>query len=159
MSVCCALGMTETDDVVALWRLQSQYADIVTRRAWSELLEVFRPDTRVEVDTVSSPARTFVGPEAFGEFVAGAIARFDHFEFVILNTVVDLVSQDEATGRLFMCEIRHDRESDTWPTAFGRYEDQYVRIGDRWWFADRRYRSMARTGSGAAVFPLPGIEQ
>src|SRR5205814_5584353 len=102
--------MTETDDVVSLWRLQAQYADIVNRRAWPELHEVFRPHTRVDVDTVTSPARTFIGPDTFAAFVADAIERFDHFEFVILNTVVDIASDTQATGRIFMCEIRHDRE-------------------------------------------------
>ena len=146
-------GMTETDDVVSLWRLQAKYADIVTRRAWPELHDVFRPDAPVEVDTVSAPARTFVGPEAFAAFVAGAIERFDHFEFVILNTVVDVTSATEATGRIFMCEIRHHREPDTWSTAYGCYEDSYALVDGRWWFAERRYRSMARTGPGAAIFP------
>jgi hypothetical protein len=37
---------TETDDVVALWRLQARYADVITRRAWPELGDLFRPDTR-----------------------------------------------------------------------------------------------------------------
>src|SRR3954470_5353379 len=86
-----AAGMTETDDVVSLWRLQARYADIVTRRAWPELEAVFRSDTRVDVDTVTAPVRTFTGPAAFAEFVAGAVERFDHFEFVILNTVVEIV--------------------------------------------------------------------
>ncbi|MEY2422104.1 MAG: hypothetical protein QOI95_2171 [Acidimicrobiaceae bacterium] len=147
--------MTETDDVVSLWRLQAQYADIVTRRAWAELHEVFRPDTLVEVDTVTNPVRVFIGADAFGEFVGDSIERFDHFEFVILNTVVDITSGTKATGRIFMCEIRHDRELDTWPIAYGRYEDSYSRVDGRWWFTERRYRSMARTGPDAAIFGLP----
>ena len=146
--------MTETDEVVSLWRLQSQYADIITRRAWPELHEVFRPDTRVALDTVTSPLRTFVGPDTFAAFVADAIERFDHFEFVILNTVVDITSDTQATGRVFMCEIRHDRELDMWPIAYGCYEDSYARVDGRWWFAERRYRSMARTGPEGAVFGL-----
>ena len=147
--------MTETDDVVSLWRLQARYADIITRRAWPELHEVFRPDTRVEVDTVTNPVRTFIGPDTFAEFVAGAIERFDHFEFVILNTVVDITSGTQATGRIFMCEIRHDRELDTWSIAYGCYQDSYSRDHGRWWFTQRRYRSMARTGPDAAIFGLP----
>src|SRR5258708_5772399 len=132
--------MTETDDVVSLWRLQARYADIITRRAWPELHDVFRPDTVVELDTVTSPPRALVGPEEVGTFVADAIERFDHFEFVILNTVVDIASDTRAAGRIFMCEIRHDRELDTWPIAYGCYEDSYTRVDGRWWFAERRYR-------------------
>jgi SnoaL-like domain len=146
---------TETDDVVALWRLQSRYADIITRRAWPELDEVFLPDTTVHVDTVTAPPRTFVGPGELGTFVAEAIERYDSFNFVILNTVVEVDAPDRAHGRMFMCEIRHDRESDTWPAAFGVYEDRFVRVDDRWWFAERHYRSMARTGPGGQILGLP----
>jgi hypothetical protein len=146
---------TETDDVVALWRLQSRYADVITRRAWPELHEVFLPDTAVHVDTVTTPTRTIVGPDAFGAFVAGAIARFDHFAFVILNTVVDITGPADARGRIFMCEVRHDTATDTWPTAHGVYQDRYRRRDDRWWIAERHYRSMARTGPDARILGLP----
>lgn len=145
-----------TDHVVALWRLQSRYADVVTRRAWPELAELFRSDTIVRIDTVTAPEREVVGPEAFGAFVAGAIERYDHFAFVILNTVVDVDAAGEnATGRIFMCEIRHDAASDTWQNAHGVYRDRYVQRDGRWWFAERRYRSMARTGPDGSVFGLP----
>ena len=145
----------DTDDVVALWRLQARYADVITRRAWPELHDLFLADTAVHIDTVSAPLRTVVGPEAFGAFVAGAIARFDHFAFVILNTVVEVTSTEEARGRIFMCEVRHDAASDTWPNAHGVYEDRYVRRADRWWIAERHYRSMARTGAATEIVGLP----
>jgi hypothetical protein len=151
-------GVTETDDVVALWRLQSRYADIVTRRAWSEMPEVFLPDTTVHVDTVTAPARTTTGPDEFGRFVAQAIERFDHFTFVILNSVVDLGTggdPDAAEGRTFMCEIRHETALDLWHDAHGVYSDHYRRIDGRWWFAARRYRSMARTGPESVVLGVP----
>jgi hypothetical protein len=56
---------------------------------------------------------------------------------------------------MFMCEIRHDRERDTWPIAYGCYNDSYSRVDGRWWFTRRRYRSMARMGPDAAIFGLP----
>jgi len=148
---------SETDDVVALWRLQSGYADVVTRRAWPELRDLFQPETTVHIDTVTAPLRTIVGPDDFGAFVAGAIERYDYFAFVILNRVVDLdgPDPDTASGRIFMCEIRHDAASDRWHNAYGLYQDRYTRLDDRWWFAERRYRSMARTGPEPAVFGLP----
>lgn len=157
-----------TDHVVALWRLQSRYADVVTRRAWPEMHELFLPDTAVHIDTVTSPVREVVGPEAFGEFVGSAIERFDHFTFVILNTVVDVdEASGTATGRIFMCEIRHDAATDSWENAHGVYSDRYVLLGTdgvdggdggsgpQWRFAERRYRSMARTGPAATVLGLP----
>jgi hypothetical protein len=149
----------ETDDVVALWRLQSSYADVVNRRAWSELADLFRPDAVVHLDTVTTPPQEFVGPEAVGSFIGTAIERFDHFSFVILNTVVDVTGADAARGRIFMCEIRHDSTDDDWSFAYGLYQDQYVRVDDRWWFGVRHYRSLARTGPQAGAFGLPdGLE-
>lgn len=157
------MARSETDDVVALWRLQSRYADVVTRRAWPELSELFLPDTTVEIDTVTGPPRSLTGPEAFGAFVAASIERFDHFTFVILNTVVDLGPAGpaadggpaEARGRIFMCEVRHDRATDTWQDAHGVYHDTYRHVDGRWRFAHRSYRSLARTGPQAAVLGLP----
>jgi hypothetical protein len=149
----------ETADVVALWRLQSTYADIVTRRAWSELDTVFLPDVTIEVDTVSGDAHHFVGPAQFIAFVGPATDRFDHFEFVILNTVVD-VDGDDARGRIFMCEIRHSAVDAEWSTAYGLYQDTYRRIDDIWWVAQRRYRSLARTGVTEGFFGIPsGLER
>jgi hypothetical protein len=148
---------TVSADVVALWRLQSAYADVVTRRAWPELADLFRPDTAVHVDTVTAEPRTLVGPEAFGQFVAGAIERYDLFLFVILNTVVDLDPEDPdaASGRFFMTEIRHDAAADAWHNAYGVYEDRYVRSEGHWWIAERHYRSLARTGPNAVVLGIP----
>ena len=148
-------SLVETDDVVALGRLQSSYADVVNRRDWQRLRDLFRPDATVHIDTVTAPARTLAGPEALGEFIGAAIERFDHFSFVILNTVVELDGTDAARGRIFMCEVRHDTASDAWSVAHGLYEDDYARTDGRWWFAARRYRSLARTGAQAGVFGLP----
>jgi hypothetical protein len=146
-------------DVIALWRLQSSYADVVNRRAWVELHDLFRPDATVAVDTVTAPVRTLAGPSALGEFIGAAIERFDHFSFVILNTVVDVTAADEARGRIFMCEIRHAAETGEWSVAHGLYQDTYARVDGRWWFAERSYRSLARTGAQAGVFGVPtGLE-
>ena len=152
--------MSETDDVVALWRLQSRYADVITRRAWDELPELFGARTTVYLDTVTAPPRTLVGPSEFSEVISAAMARFDHFTFVILNSVVDLDEIDAtgdtgARGRIFMCEVRHEPDRDAWSTAHGVYQDRYVRIDGRWWFAERHYRSMARTGPDEVILGIP----
>ena len=153
---------TETDHLVAIGRLQSRYADVITRRAWDELPELFRPDTVVHLDTVTAPARDLVGPEGFLAVIPAAMARFDHFTFVILNAVNELDDgwgtdgrAITARGRIFMCEIRHEAERGAWSTAHGLYQDRYVHADGRWWIAERHYRSMARTGPDAAVVGLP----
>ena len=52
-----------TDDVVALGRLQTRYADVISRRAFPELIDLFRPDAVVTIDTVTRPERRIVGPD------------------------------------------------------------------------------------------------
>ncbi|HVT64589.1 MAG TPA: nuclear transport factor 2 family protein [Mycobacteriales bacterium] len=146
-------------DVIELQRLQSAYADVVSRRAWPELERLFLPDVTVEVDTVSSPAKTFTGTAEFIAFVSAACERFDHFQFVILNSVLE-VTGEAAIGRIFMCEIRHETAIEDWNTAYGLYSDRYRKVDGTWWFAERHYRSIARTGPQAGIFGLPaGLTQ
>ena len=40
----------EMADFIAIQRLQASYADIVTRREWSELEQIFLPDATVTID-------------------------------------------------------------------------------------------------------------
>jgi hypothetical protein len=58
-----------------------------------------------------------------------------------------------------MCELRQDRVTGRRSQAFGVYHDRFRRIGGRWWFAARRYHSLARTspsGDGPYdVFDFP----
>ncbi len=58
-----------------------------------------------------------------------------------------------------MCEIRCDgtgtEAEGEWSTAYGLYSDRYRRLERGWMFADRSYRSLARTGAGGVVLPFP----
>ena len=158
--------MTQPDDAaddsldyVAITRLQARYADVVNRRAWPELSSLFEPDAVIRVDTVTAPVRELPGPVALGEFIGAAIDRFDFFEFVILNRVIEVGvagDPDVATGRVFMCEIRRDRSTEAFSVAFGVYHDEYRRAAARWWFAGRHYQSLARTEPPGA-FPFPAV--
>jgi hypothetical protein len=139
---------------LAITRLQAAYADVVTRRAWAELDGLFLADAPVHVDTVTNPVIELVGAQALGRFIDGAIERFEFFEFVPLNTVVD-VQGDTATARLYMVELRQDRDGGRWSNAFGLYQDRYARTPDGWRFAERHYQSLARTSPATVVFPLP----
>lgn len=141
----------ETVDYVAITRLQHAYADVVNRRAWPELANLFLPDARVSVDTMTNPVVETTGPVELGEFIDGAIERFAFFEFTILSAHVEITG-DSARARLYMCELRQDHAGE-FSRAFGLYRDAYRRVDDRWWFAARKYQSLARTGG--EVFPFP----
>lgn len=146
----------ETIDYVALRRLQCRYADVVTRRAWPELAELFLSDAEVVLDRRDVAPLVLRGPQAVGEFISKAIAHFDLFEFVILNTVID-VRGDRASARMYMWELRHDPMGGR-SDALGLYRDEHVRRDGRWWFAGRRYATLARSlPADFSVFPMPEI--
>ena len=155
--------LRDTVDHLAVARLTDGYADVVTRRAWPELADLFLPDCTLHLDTVTAPERDIEGPRAVGEFIGSAVERFSFFEFVVLNRRIELRASgdpDRATARIFMCELRQDADGGRHTTAYGVYRDTYARVDGRWWFADRRYRSLARTAAVDAeadldVLPWP----
>jgi len=144
-------------DVLAIQRLLAAYADTVDRRAWAELAELFEPAARVVVDRVTDDPLEMVGPEAVGRFIGAAIARFGFFELVVLNARVHVGAggdPDRARARVFIAEVRQDAADASWSHTYGVYHDTYRRAGGRWWFAERAYQSLARTGVDTA-FPFP----
>jgi hypothetical protein len=139
----------EIADFIAIQRLQASYADIVTRREWSELAQIFLPDATVTIDRLEGTPFVLRTPAGIGEFIDTSIERFDFFEFVILNSVIEFgpAGSGEATARMYMAELRQDREGGRRSTAFGLYRDTYVKQGDDWLMAARKYRSAARTSA------------
>jgi len=139
----------DTEAYVAITRLQASYADVVTRRAWSELESLFEPEARVHIAPAGRDPIDVIGPGALGDFIAAAVERFEFFQFVPLNTAVELGADGTATGRLYLLEVRQERDTHEWSEAFGLYEDGYAERDGRWRFAARSYRSLARRTGGA----------
>src|SRR4051812_23083132 len=101
----------QTDDYIAIRRLQDAYADVVSRRAFAELHDLFLPAASVTIELPGN-TREVIGPGDFGRYVEKRIAGLEFFQFVILNAVVDLAvdaEPDRARARLHMCELRQDR--------------------------------------------------
>ncbi len=162
----------DTDDIAEmvaytkLRRLQNRYADIVTRRAWSELHEIMRDDCVITVNLVDDEIH-FHGPQEIGDFIGAQLEQFDFFEFVVLNTVMDIdADRGVASARMYMQEARQNIGDGTRSDTFGVYHDRFERDdGGTWWFARRRYQSYARTNGGEraqgtpdlTVFTLPEI--
>ncbi len=148
----------ETVDYIAVRRAQDAYADIVTRRAWAELGGIFLPDARLTLDRRTLEPLVIEGPAAIGEFIATTIGGLDFFEFVVLNCVValgDAGDDDRATARTYMNELRQDAASGQWTTVYGVYHDLLRRVDGRWWFAERRYHTLARTARALDTFAFP----
>lgn len=153
--------LAETASYVELQRLQSRYADIVTRRAFDELTDVVRPDCPIVVD-VRHTKFELNGPAQYGGFIARQIERFSLFEFVLLNTVMRIdAERGLAAARVYMQEIRQNVADGRRTDAYGVYHDRLERDDEgRWWFAKRHYRSLARTAEPRVaadfdVFDLP----
>jgi hypothetical protein len=139
----------EMADFIAIQRLQASYADIVTRRQWPELEDIFVPDATVTIDMVEGAPFVLRTPRGIGEFIGTSIERFEFFEFVILNSVIEFgpAGSGQATARMYMAELRQAREGGRRSTAFGLYRDMYVKRGDDWLIQERKYRSAARTSA------------
>ena len=129
-----------------LQRVQSRYADVVTRRAWGELADFVRADCPIVVD-VRHTQFQLTGPAEYGQFIARQIERFSFFQFVLLNTVLRIdAERGVAAARVYMQEIRQNVSDGRRTDAYGLYHDR-LELGDdgRWWYARRHYRSFART--------------
>jgi hypothetical protein len=150
----CAMAVDELA-LLAVGRLQAAYGDAVTRRAWDDVREMFEPDAVVAIDTRTRAPFTLDGPNAVADFIERSLDGFAFFTFAILNAVAE-VDGDSATGRVYICELRHDHAGQ-WTQAYGLYQDRYVRRAGQWRFARRQYHSLARTGARTESFPLPPI--
>ncbi len=156
--------LAETIDYVAVRRLQDAYADIVTRRAWAELGGVMDPDCELALE-LGDRSMSITGPEEIGRFIGGQLERFSFFEFVILNTVIDVdPAAGTAAARMYMAELRQDHSDGRRTNAFGVYHDRMARdASGRWRFTVRRYGSYSRTADEGTdhdqvVFDLPVID-
>ena len=151
----------ETIDYVEVNRLHHAYADIVTRRAWAELDEIFVADIPIVINLRDRDPLVFDSCEGFRGFVSEAVDRFEFFEFVILNTRVYLNHHgdpDAAVARMYMSELRQDHAEHRWSVVYGVYHDRFRRVDGRWWFVGRSYSSLARRVAkdfDAFDFPSP----
>jgi len=138
-------------------RLQHAYADLATRKAWSELAALTTPDAKFSFDLRHGAPLEMVGPEAVGRFGAQAVAGFSYYQYIALNTVVTLTGDATASGRAYALEIAEIRDSKDWLEVYGYYDDEYVRLDDGWRFSQRRFQLLARrTGGRLKAFGIDG---
>jgi len=142
-------------DHLAIDRLARRYADLIDRRAWGELADLFTPEAVITIDLMTSPVRLISGADGLREFLESAMARFRFLAFVIQNLHVEPFTDDPdlASARMFMSEHRIDLDGSATQT-FGCYQDTYQRVGGSWRFARREYQTIARLPD-ADVFDLP----
>ena len=141
---------------LAIQRLLSAYADSVNRRQWGELSELFLDDAKIELTTLQRRPLELTGPVALGRFIAEVTLRFDFFQFVFLNSRLEIgLEKDSARGRHFICEYRWEKTAGKWTQVFGVYRDRYRRIDGRWWFEHRAFDPLVSRGSDDRVVGFP----
>lgn len=154
-------ALQETIDWVAIRRLHASYADAVNRRAWSDLEALFLTDAVVRVELPRKEPVEVVGPEALGDFIRGAVERFDWFQFVVLEAHIEWppgIPDGEALGRVYMVELRLDGRTGQETKAFGLYQDRYRSTAEGWRFAARRFRPTVWSGRDLSTRPLPALD-
>jgi hypothetical protein len=151
-----AQRLADVIDHSEIRQLQDAYADVVSRRQWSELAELFVPDVVLELDLRDS-TMLLNGPQEIGDFIGRSVSQFEFFQFAILGTRVHLHSHGDdnrAAARMYMTELRQT-PAGHWSQVYGVYHDQLSRIDGRWWFTHRTYHSLARNNQPATVFDFP----
>jgi SnoaL-like domain len=145
----------ETVAYLAIERLQRSYADIATRHAWEEVASLATPDARFSFDTRTGQTFQVDGPAAFAEFGAKMTGTLSFYEYIPLNFVVEITSDETAHGRTYSLEVAEERESGAWIDFYGVYADQYVILDGSWRFSRRHYRTYGRRTAGRLeAFPL-----
>jgi hypothetical protein len=124
-------------DRYAVGALQRSYGDVVSRRAWNELAELFDDGCSLVLE-LGRGDQTVQGADEIITFVSSAVSGFEVFVFEVMNAVVG----PGPTGRMWIHELRWNagEQSD----AYGLYQDTFTKDAhDRWRFASRRYTSIS----------------
>jgi hypothetical protein len=143
---------------VAIGRLQAAYGDAVTRRAWADLVPMFTPTCEITLDLRNGTTLTKTGGAEIGTFIAQSIERFEFFMFTVVNAYTTVHDESSASARVYIRELRQDRDNHEWSTAYGLYRDEYRSSAGHWQFSRREYASLARSapdGNGMLVFDIP----
>ena len=125
----------ELTDREGIRDLAARYCDYVCRADLDGLVSLFTEDGTFKVEGVEVEAIAR-GRTELKKVYAKVIGRLNTRLFV-LNHVVDLCSENRATGRCYV-EV-YSTNLGMERVGFGYYDDQYVKVGNQWKFASRRY--------------------
>jgi hypothetical protein len=147
--------MTDPLAYIEIEQLQRRYADISTRRAWSEVVSIATPEASFSFDTRHGLYEV-EGAAAFAEAGARLADRFTFSDFIPVNFVVTFGTDGTANGRSYCLEVAEERDTGEWIEHYGLYEDEYALFEGTWRFSKRHYRTLARRAAAgpAEVFPL-----
>jgi hypothetical protein len=131
-----ALSLQEISDRLELQDLVTQYAEIIDRKAFSELRSIFIDDAVIDYEATGAPKCSV---EEMIAFLTEAMSLFPNHQHLVSNTQFK-VDGDTATGRV-MCfnpmEMAVEGGTQTFILGIW-YVDEFVRIDGRWLFSSRK---------------------
>jgi hypothetical protein len=127
--------LTELADREAIRDLPVRYCDCVWRGDIDGIVDLFGEDASFIVKGHKREATT-TGRAALKKMYAGALGDAQPRPY-IHNHVVELKGSNRATGRCYV-ELRSFARAMEW-IGSGYYEDEYVKVGEQWRFASRRF--------------------
>lgn len=124
----------------AITKLMYRYAECVDSADFEALSELFTQAT-IRSSAAADPKATMTGPQV-GRFYAATnrvhpdgTLRTRHLSS---NIIIDIEeSKDSASARSYYVVFQATPKLPFQPIAGGRYEDQFIRSGELWRFADR----------------------
>ncbi|HEY6420810.1 MAG TPA: nuclear transport factor 2 family protein [Candidatus Binataceae bacterium] len=137
--------MKTTDELVmeladreAIRDLPVRYCDCVWQNDLKTMVELFAEDGTFVVKGRAREATT-KGRVALRKMYEQALGDVSPRPY-IHNHVVNLQSKTKATGRCYV-ELRSAARDMEW-IGTGYYDDEYVKVGEQWKFATRRFTSI-----------------
>ncbi len=131
-----ALPLQEISDRLELEDLTTNYADIIDRKAFDELRDIFVPEAQIDYSGTGGPVGSL---EYTIEFLQEALSWFPNHQHMVSNTQFK-IDGDSATGKV-MCfnpmELTVEGGG-THTYLLGLwYLDEFVRTRDGWRFKTR----------------------
>ena len=135
-------------ELAAIQSQISRYTDAVNSRNWDDFPSIFAEDARWEA--VGMDMR-FDGRDAITGGLSGIVGAMSMFVQMNCPAVISYTGGDRASARSTMYEIGENETAGTQFEAYGRYEDELVRLDGRWMFQSRRFVRLMRKESALAA--------
>jgi uncharacterized protein (TIGR02246 family) len=119
-------------DLAAIRALIDDYSDAVFRRDAQDWGACWTSDSQWTL-----MGQTVTGRDSIVILWQQAMAGFDFVAFFAQPGSI-VIDRDRATGRVYTHEVLQNADGST-GRPVGRYDDEYMRSGDRWLFAARSY--------------------
>lgn len=117
------------EDMLAIQQLPIRYALAVDERDVDAWVKLFVPDVKVG---------DAIGRAALRDQITPMLRQFYRSIHQIVGHRVDIVDEHHATGSVY-CRAEHE-VGDRWVVMAIRYDDEYRKVGDEWFFGRRKER-------------------